>query len=569
MSKATVIKTVLIMSMLLAVFLGAASAIKPLSPGIVVDVTPINDEVYPGETAIYNVSVESITNETEYVNFTIEPERSGWRYTFDPEGFYLDPGETNYSILNMTVSSSATPGDYYHNVTAWAWMDGIPFPVENSSYYGVKTTVVVPRVPTYAKVVPVNLPPKVQYKWEKPDDTPGDGYTHVYPIPGQNVTIDKYVVVCDPNGKDDISKVIVRTFYPLEDRSECGCEPCNKSYCCNPEVGECVLKEESVAEPLPNLSACEAAKWDAYYEGLINESELIEIDEYLNNGTGWVYVEHNTFNCSDPAGNYTVCAQVFDHAGNYNCLANTFKYLSVVALRLDFTKIDYGVITPSETKWVEGDDDMTTPCKPTVKNDGNAPMDIWIESWNMTSDDGIIPADKLGARINGAEQWLALPPGVLFDVDMPGCTPTSIDFSIHAPLETPPGNYSGFIRLTGQHGYPRPEGGLGVAVLPRFSTVQNGSSVNLSIKIVSTENFDDLFHVYLTNDSSLPPDWQTNLAWFNWTSTYVEIPSRGEAVAPLRADIPTGVSGYKAFRAMVESAKWTPKAFDTGIFSIS
>jgi len=426
-------------------------------------------------------------------------------------------------------------------------------------------------VPTYAKIE--NLPPKVQYKWEKPDDTPGDGYTHVYPIPGQTVSVDKYVVVCDPDGVEDIEKVIVRTFYPLEDGSQCNCIPCNETYCCEPDVpdacSQSMLKHESIAEPLPNLSACEAAKLDAYYEGLINESELIEIDEYLNNGTGWIYVEHNTFNCSDPPGNYTVCAQVFDHAGDYSCLANTFKYLSVVALRLDFTKIDYGVITPSETKWVEGDDDMETSDKPTIKNDGNAPIDIWIESWNMTSDDGIIPAEKLDAKINGVEQWLALPPGVLFDVDLPGCTPTAIDFSIHAPIGTTPGNYSGFIRLTGQYGDLRPEGGLGVAVLPRISTVQNGSSVNLSIKIVSTENFDDLFLVYLTNDSSLPSDWQANLTWFNWTSTYIEIPSRGEAVVPLRADIPTGVSGYKAFRAIVESTKWTPEAFDTGIFSIS
>lgn len=429
-------------------------------------------------------------------------------------------------------------------------------------------------VPTHATILPlVNLPPKVQYKWEKPDDTPGDGYTHVYPVPAENVTADKYVVVYDPNGIGDIEKVIVRTFYPLEDGSPCNCIPRNETYCCKPDVPDACsqsrLKHESIAEPLPNLTACEDAKRDAYEEGLLTEEQIEEIDEYLDNGTGWIYVEHNTFNCSDPAGLYTVCAQVFDRAGNYSCMANTFEYLSVVALRLDFSKIEYGVINTGETKWVEGDDDMGTPDMPTVKNEGNLPMDIWIESWNMTSDGGVIPADKLDARIKEVEQWLALPPGVLFDVDMPGCIPTSIDFSIHAPLGTQPGNYSGFIRLTGQHGHMRPEGGLGVAVLPRLSNVQNGSMVNLSIKIVSTENFDDLFHVYLTNDSNLPQDWQTNLTWFKWTSKYIEIPGRGEAVVPLRADIPAGVSGYKAFRAMVESTKWTPKAFDTGIFSIS
>ena len=447
-------------------------------------------------------------------------------------------------------------------------IDTVGTSINNSSYTG-SLGPTTEGVPTHATVLIPPKPPKVQYKWEKPDDTPGDGYTHVYPIPGQTVTVEKYVVVCDPNGKEDIEKVIVRTFYPLLNGEPCGCEPCNETYCCDPEVGKCKLKEESIAEPLPNLTACEDAKWDAYEEGLLTPEQVEEIDEYLNNGTGWIYVEHNEFNCSDPAGFYTVCAQAFDHAGNYSCLANTFEYLSVVALRLDFSQIDYGVITLSETKWVEGDDDMETSDKPTIKNDGNAPLDIWIESWDMTSDGGMIPADKLDAKIDGVEQWLALPPGILFDVDLPGCTPTAIDFSIHAPLGTPPGNYSGFIRLTGQYGDLRPEGGLGIAVLPRLSHVTAGSSVNLSIKIVSTENFDDLFHVYLTNDSSLPPDWQTNLTWFNWSSTYIEIPSRGEAVVPLRADIPTGVSGYRAFRVKVESTKWTPTAFDTGIFDIS
>lgn len=453
MRKATIVKTVLITSMVLAVFVGAASAIKPLSPGIVVDVIPINDEVYTGETATYNVSVTSITTETEYVNFTIEPERADWSYTFNPSGFYLGPGETNYSILSITVPSGATPGDYYHNVTANAYFMGIL--VETSTYEGVKTTVKepIPRVPTYAKVVPVNLPPKVQFKWEKPDDTPGDGYTHVYPIPGQNVTVDKYVVVCDPNGKEDIERVIVRTFYPLRDGSQCGCEPCNKSYCCNPEVGECVLKEESVAEPLPNLSACEEAKMDAYEEGLLTREQVEEIDEYLNNGTGWIYVEHNTFNCSDTAGNYTVCAQVFDSWDEYDCMANTFEYLSVISLTIDFEKIDYGNVVPSKTKWVYGDDDMTTPYKPTIKNDGNDPMDIVIEAWNMTSPDvaTIIPANKLDANVSGIVHWLAPPPGVLFDVNIPGCTPTPINFSIHAPIDTLPGDYSGYIRLTGKH----------------------------------------------------------------------------------------------------------------------
>ncbi|KAF5435942.1 Serine protease, subtilase family, partial [Candidatus Methanophagaceae archaeon] len=111
-----------------------------------------------------------------------------------------------------------------------------------------------------------------------------------------------------------------------------------------------------------------------------------------------------------------------------------------------------------------------------------------------------------------------------------------------------------------------PEGGIGVSVTPRFNTVN--SSVNLSIKVVNTENFDDVFVVSLTNET-LPPDWRADLSWFNWTSTEVAIPAGGEVLIPLRADVPTNVpAGTKAFRVVVESTLWTPTVFDTGILEI-
>jgi hypothetical protein len=91
--------------------------------------------------------------------------------------------------------------------------------------------------------------------------------------------------------------------------------------------------------------------------------------------------------------------------------------------------------------------------------------------------------------------------------------------------------------------------------------------VNLSIKIVNTENFDDVFLVSLTNDS-LPPAWRADLSWFNWTSQEVAIPAGGEVMIPLMADVPTGVPGKKAFRVVVESTLWTPTAIDTGILEI-
>jgi len=49
----------------------------------------------------------------------------------------------------------------------------------------------------------------------------------------------------------------------------------------------------------------------------------------------------------------------------------------------------------------------------------------------------------------------------------------------------------------------------------------------------------------------------------------VDIPAKGDATIPLQVTIPTGVTGTKAFKAVVESTNWTEsKAYDMGILEI-
>jgi len=114
-----------------------------------------------------------------------------------------------------------------------------------------------------------------------------------------------------------------------------------------------------------------------------------------------------------------------------------------------------------------------------------------------------------------------------------------------------------------------PTGGLGVAILPKISSIPAGSTLPLDIKIVSTENFDDVLHVYLTLDG-IPPDYQADFSWFDWTDTTVHVPIGQEIVLPIAVDIPGGTSpGYKSFGVKVESTKWSSNAQDYGAISVA
>ena len=92
--------------------------------------------------------------------------------------------------------------------------------------------------------------------------------------------------------------------------------------------------------------------------------------------------------------------------------------------------------------------------------------------------------------------------------------------------------------------------------------------MNLTVFVVSTEEFNDTFSVSLTTEG-IPPEYSANLRWFNWTHKEVSLPARGEAEISLRAEIPEGEKGVKAFKVFVESERCpATKSFDMGIFVI-
>jgi hypothetical protein len=114
--------------------------ITVFTPGLVVDVTPLEDSVLPGETATYTVSVTNQAGITEQVTLSITNPRTGWSYTFTPTEFAVHQGETVFSDLLIGVPADASPGEYYHDVKAEGAVSGTV--IEESLYLNVLTTVI-------------------------------------------------------------------------------------------------------------------------------------------------------------------------------------------------------------------------------------------------------------------------------------------------------------------------------------------------------------------------------------------------------------------------------------------
>ena len=132
-------KKILLAGIVFALALVTASLVEA-SPGISLDITPVNDTVLPGETASYEVNVTSQVDMEETVHLSITNPISGWNYTFSENDFNLPAHASKTVDMYITVASDASPGDYYHDVRAEGKFLGVP--VEDTVYTNVLTTVI-------------------------------------------------------------------------------------------------------------------------------------------------------------------------------------------------------------------------------------------------------------------------------------------------------------------------------------------------------------------------------------------------------------------------------------------
>ncbi len=316
-----------------------------------------------------------------------------------------------------------------------------------------------------------NEPPIIKCKWEydltvDPDGcegiVPEGTYVHdadpneeglqVAPVLEGNVKIGFYAVVTDPQGVNTISAVYADVWHPDGTfKYQIELEPvgfCDDMY----DKQVALSLWEHVTDAHPDL-----IKFNGY--------DANEIYDELNEELAYIYYGEAYISYCQPGGWYYVGVRAVDTYGAWcDYLYNKFWYIPTAAIRVDFNSIDYGTVVLSTPKWVGGDQDMNTPQKPTVRNIGNTPVELYVwqddmgfgktnGEWNVEFDarlgaDGDVVVyepeqtddGKLGVRI----------PGVL-----PLCTTEKLDFSIHAKKGFPDVDYSGEMHLYAYiHGTP-------------------------------------------------------------------------------------------------------------------
>jgi hypothetical protein len=266
--------------------------------------------------------------------------------------------------------------------------------------------------------------------------------TQILPNPGVGMSevethFWKFVIVSDPNGRDDIATV----YEKLLDLD--GITP---------------MTSEVIATDITNTPAQDEALLAALNAGLITQAEYDECVWMLDplKQQARIYVVENTLTNHDEPGDYTVYFKAVDTSGGFVEGTGQFQYLAIKALELDFSTINYGPITIGVPKWVAGDDVWGTADRPTLKNQGNIPFQVAVNASDLIGinpPQQIIPAEALSVELLGQHVLSAgqggpgLATPIILDGYLKPCTPTQISFDIVAPVGSSANTYAGDVHI--------------------------------------------------------------------------------------------------------------------------
>ncbi len=298
--------------------------------------------------------------------------------------------------------------------------------------------------------------PYVCAKFETPDHSEELG-TQIEPIAGEKRVVKFYVVIGDSNGVDDLSAAYIKVYHP-DGTFKFQLDAIRPDWTLIPYDGlidmdgDCA-GETSVPVALDELEAQGRITYGFDpVRGVDMTLDMLKYD--LEHGKQLLVELMGPMDYCQPSGAYKVEAIAVDQGGKAGTLNNTFEYLSIIALRCDFERINWGSVNVNQWNVLYGDEDMLTPSKPTVHNIGNDDAKIEL---NFTDMLGANYQKKISdfdvSMLGGHIELVAGTPMVIVGVDdapiiLPPCTPTQIDFSVHPPVGTPEDTYTGQMTIT-------------------------------------------------------------------------------------------------------------------------
>ena len=281
-----------------------------------------------------------------------------------------------------------------------------------------------------------------------------------------NVNVGYYAVVTDPEGVDHIDHVYADIWHP---------------------DGSFKYQIELFPVGMGTSGYDKAVALDIWGHAENHHSDLIKINDVwaatlpegmdafydiwdeLNEELAYLYYAEAPLSYCQPGGWYYVGVRAHDGYDAWcEYLYNRFWYIPTAGIAVDFSSIDYTTVAESSNKWVGGDQDFNTPLKPTVRNIGNTPVELYVwqddmgfgqtaGNWNVEFDarltaDGQVrvydPYQVDLIDIHGdPDDPLNQYPGVFIPGVLPLCTEEKLDFSIHVHKGFPGMTYAGYMNL--------------------------------------------------------------------------------------------------------------------------
>jgi hypothetical protein len=260
-------------------------------------------------------------------------------------------------------------------------------------------------VDTEAVVGGAGSAPYVCAKFETPDDYPLTPGTQIEPTPGGDRTVKFYVVTGDPNGVNDIAAVYIKLYHP-DGTFKYQLDAIRPSWTEIPYTGMIDMNgdcsgDTAVATALDSLQAQGRITYGFDpVRGCMMDLDKLKYD--LSHGKQIMIELVGLLNYHQMAGMYKAQAITVDMGGKSCILENYFEYISIVALLIDFTEINWGTVNVNQWNILYGDEDLSTPTKPTIRNIGNDPSMLSFKATDML---GEVFFKKI-SRFDVNAQWL-------------------------------------------------------------------------------------------------------------------------------------------------------------------